>query len=235
MRRVAEAAAAAAADSPLVASAFVNHVGSRDGMSGRYDIEPVREAAATVLAHHIAVRAARRPRARADSRPAGCRRGADRRRGPRRSRLVGALFDAAALDVVTAPRRRLGRRDGDPAGRHGRATSGRRPRPARERIAGGEIADPDRFLREALADAARLEAHIVGHVGHRAEAMGRSRRRRHQVLDRRRVGGTRHPRRGRPRRAPRSGGGGDDGRASPATRPPRRVTPRPTPTRRPTG
>ena len=34
---------------------------------------------------------------------------------------------------------------------------------------------PTAFLREALADAARLEAYLVEHVGHRAEAMGRSR------------------------------------------------------------
>ena len=88
--------------------------------------------------------------------------------------IVGALFDAAALDVVTALA--VGSVTGTATIRV--ATDRYQQSQAAAgvgRIADGEIADPDRFLREALADAARLEAHIVGHVGHRAEAMGRSR------------------------------------------------------------
>ena len=38
------------------------------------------------------------------------------------------------------------------------------------RIAAGEITDVNSFLREAIADAARLEAYFIEHAGHRAEA-----------------------------------------------------------------
>ena len=172
MRRVAEAAAAAATDSPLVASAFVNHVGSREGMSGRYDIEPVREAAATVLAHHIASVQLAVVVPETGGRPgAAVVPIVDEVRG---DRILGAFFDAAALDVVTTLA--AGSVVGTATLRAATDVHQRQQAAAgSERIANGEITDPDRFLREALADAARLEAHIVGHVGRRAEAMGRSR------------------------------------------------------------
>ena len=172
MRRVADAAAAAAVDSPLVASAFVNHVGSREGMSGRYDIEPVREAAATVLAHHIASVQLAVVVPETGGRPvAAVVPIVDEVRG---ARILGAYFDADALDVVTTLA--AGSVVGTATLRAATDVHQRRQAAAgSERIANGEITDPDRFLREALADAARLEAHLVGHVGRRAEAMGRSR------------------------------------------------------------
>jgi hypothetical protein len=171
MRRVAEAAAAAA-DSPLVASAFVNHVGSRDGMAGRYDIEPVREAAAIVLAHHIpSVQHAILVPERDEQPVAAVLPIVDETRG---ARIVGAYFGEGALDVVT--RLAAGSVIGTATLRaatdvHQRAQAAA----GTERIADGEITDADRFLREAMADGARLEAHFAEHVGHRAEAMGRSR------------------------------------------------------------
>jgi hypothetical protein len=172
MRRVAEAAAAAAADSPLVASAFVNYAGSREGMSGRYDIEPVRKAAAVVLAHHIpSVQHAVLVNENEQEPVAAVVPIVDETRG---DRIVGAHFDANALDVVT--RLAAGSVIGTATLRaatdmHQRAQAAA----GTERIANGEITDPDRFLREALGDGARLEAHFAEHVGHRAEATGRSR------------------------------------------------------------
>ena len=69
MRRVAEAAAAAAPGAPLVASAFVNHVGSRgtSEVLGMYDIAPVRECRGDHPRPPRRLRPARRPRARASS------------------------------------------------------------------------------------------------------------------------------------------------------------------------
>ena len=45
------------------------------------------------------------------------------------------------------------------------------------RLAAGDLPpgrDPNLFLAEAMQDAARLEAHVVAHAGHRAEERGRS-------------------------------------------------------------
>ena len=140
-----------------------------------YDIGPVRDAAATILGQHIvSVQHAVLVAEELDD-----RRLAGSCRSPTRSPADGPV-------------------DGRPVRRVGAATWSRRSPSARStasatiraavdvhqqrqaaagvrRIADGEIDDPDRFLREALADAARLEAHLVEHVGHRAEAMGRSR------------------------------------------------------------
>ena len=116
----------------------------------------------------------------------------------------------------------------------GRPPAVSRPRPAPSASPTGEIADPDRFLREALADAARLEAHVVGHVGHRAEAMGRSRDDAIRFWTDAAVERRRHA-----RRRPVSTSSLDPAaeamaRRSPTTRQRRHATPRRTPTPPPT-
>ena len=197
MRRLAAAAEQAAAgpdvvtgahprlldDAGLVASAFVNHLGARpvDVLMAYADNADVSRSAATILGQHVlavqntvltgdqdttghAASARRRPRRRPG-------------RGPRgRCDPPVRLVRRARPRRRDGPGRRSDRRVGDHPGRAGRA------RPDQATLAIGRLAagdlpagrDANLFLAEAMQDAARLEAHLIAHAGHRAEERGRS-------------------------------------------------------------
>ena len=195
MRRVAEAAAAARRLEPLVASAFVNHVGSRAASGvGMYDIDPVRDAAATDP---------RPPHRRPSSTPSSCPRTLDRpvagrscrswTRSRRPCASTGALFDAAALDLVTALAVGSVGRDGHAAGRRrrppapagrGRRRADRRRRDRRHRPLPPRGARRRRPPRGAHRRPRRSPRRGDGPVARRGR----------QVLDRRRLERTRHAR-----------------------------------------
>ena len=159
----------------IVASAFVNHVGRRDPdlLWEFYANDAVSRSAATILGQHLfAVHNAVLVPERLDEPRGDLVEIADQTRGDG-TIASGALFDEEALDVITGLA--VDTTDGVATMRAAldlhqetQATLGV------GRIANGEIADVNSFLREAVADAARLEAFIVAHAGHRAESNGRA-------------------------------------------------------------
>ena len=171
-------------DAGLVASAFVNHLGARptDILMEWADNAAVSRSVATILGQHmLAVQTTvligdqdtRGPRHEPPS--AALVDVRDEARGDGTTVRV-ASFDEQALGVLTDLA--VGRTEGLAVVRAALDVHGQ----TQATLAIGRLADrdlpqgrdPNLFLAEAMQDAARLEAHVIAHAGHRAEERGRS-------------------------------------------------------------
>ena len=198
MRRLAAAAERAAAgpdvvtgadprlldDAGMVASAFVNHVGSRpvDVLMACSDNAEVSRSLASILGQHVL--AVQTTVLIGDQDAVGMRPDhvsaalvdvQDEARGDGATVRV-AWFDEHALGVVTDLA--VGRTEGLAVVRAALDIHQQNQAAlAVGRLAAGDLPpgrDPNLFLAEVMRDAARLEAHVIAHAGHRAEERGRS-------------------------------------------------------------